>query len=121
MIVLSCLRTSRVPSYYLSQNRYRGIWRYLELINFSRPLLYSLYLQPNWTPIPPRALPMLFCVSAQTIHLANTALLPFSICENSGRIMKLFFPMNCQGGNGPFLNPRSIVHPLSEDSIVPHT
>ena len=66
MIAFSCLRTSNDSSYSLPQNRYQGI-AYLKLISFSRLLLYRLYLQPNWTPIHPYALPMLFSLSAQTI------------------------------------------------------
>lgn len=118
MIALSCLRISRSSSYCLPQNRYQGT-AYLELIKFSHPLLYRLYLQPNWTLISPCALSMLFCLSAQTIRLANTALLPLSSYENSGQVAKVF-SMNCQRGNGPFLNPYGIVHPLSDDSIIPH-
>lgn len=89
IVVLYSLRTSNGFSCSLPQTRYWGS-TYLELINFSHSLLYRLYLKPNWTLICPCALTMLFCLSAQTIPLANTPFLPFSSCENSGQATTVF-------------------------------
>lgn len=89
IVVLHSLRTSNGFSCSSPQTRYWGT-AYLELINFSHSLLYRLYLQPNWMLICPCALPMLFCLSAQTIPTANTTFLPLSSCENSGQATTVF-------------------------------